>query len=211
MNARILLPLAVLIGIISVAGATSMKGNFYNPGFKSLYLQGNVTSNWGFQYQNMTYNASFRGNTSFNKTVILKQIATVASCRTAYFNSAVPIANNALKINLSTSQVDSANSRLQANISSNASVQVIRDNIKSFNSAQSMLYWQATGAARSLNQTQLKGLGTQLNGSLTTLKNCVSTSNSTGGFRLPGFGGGFLRWFGGLGMRFRLGGWFHFR
>jgi hypothetical protein len=132
------------------------------------------TTNWGWPNQNVSYNM-----TSINKTAVLKSVAAVAQCRTNYVDTAAPIASSALHISLNTSQINSANAKLQANVSSNASTNVIVRNLGSFNSGLAALYFQARAAAFNLNKTQVQSLRTQLNASVQTLSTCTAANGTS--------------------------------
>lgn len=216
MKTKILIPILMAAILIASAGAFSLNFGIHSYAAQNnSYFNGSATSNWGWNFQNMTYNTSMTYNAP-NKSAILKQVGVVSQCRTNFIDTAAPIASSALNITLNTTAVNSANSRLQSNITSNASIQVIRSDVRSFNSAQAALYWQAAVGAHKLNQTQIVNLRAQLNSSVQTLKNCVSASGSStsGSFNLPGFGAGFLHWFTRFhihGFSFHGFGGFHFR
>ena len=96
MNAnKILLPalvaLAILVGSVGALGI----GSYVNTAV-SANTQANPASIWGSAYQNISYN----NPNTINRTTVLKQIATVAQCRTNFANSAAPIVASATKSNL---------------------------------------------------------------------------------------------------------------
>ena len=198
MNAKVLLPLILVIVVfVSAAGAVNMSIRAHDRSESYNSMQSSSIERLGWSYRNVSY----------NKTAVLEQVGKVAQCTTTFVDSAAPIASNTLKTNLDVTAINSANERLQSNISSGASVQVIRDDIRSFDSAQASLFWQAAAAAHNLNQIQLHSIGTELSSSVQILKSCVS-SNTNGRLHLPGLGFGFLHWFARFGFqppRFNLG------
>ena len=201
MRDKILLPL-ILAAVVLTAGAIFL-GSAIVTNAQNISARTNAVAGGfgGFNYQNISYNQT--AHVTINKGEVLKEVSTVAQCTTNFFDSAAPIASKALNISLNASTVNAANARLQANITENASVGVIRDNLRSFDSAQAELFWQAAGAARNLNQTQLMGLRESLNSSVQTLKTCVTSSNSTNPFHIRGLGFGFLRHFAFFRFHFR--------
>ncbi len=204
--------LAFAAALVTSAGAVglgwginmNMFGHAHGQINASYAQHGEVNSSyvWGWNYQNMTYN-----KTQVNRTTVLKQIATVAQCRTNFVDSAAPIASSALNVSLNTTSVNSANARLQSDISSNASDLTLRGDVMVFDGYIVRLFGQATGKAKGLNQTQLQSLRVQLNGSVTTLQACTS-GNPLGKWFL-GFRLGFMRGY--AGFRTWMGGFFHGR
>jgi hypothetical protein len=98
--------------------------------------------------------------------------------------------------------VNSANARLQSDITSNASTITIKSDVLVFDGSALRLFGQAAGSAQKLNQTQLQSLRTQLNSSVQTIQNCTSTAEVEGSSSARfGFGFGsihnFLIGFGG--------------
>ena len=215
MNKRIFLPVvAVITVLMATAGAVGI-GSYVNSwsnghvGIGSFFGWGRAgtgnyvnysvnahsrigaSSIFGSSYQNISYN---NANT-INRTTVLEQIGTVAQCRTNFVNTAVPIVATATKSNLNATEVDQANTKLQSDITSNASNPTIRSDVFVFDGSMVRLYGQAIGDVQVLNQTQLLSLKTQLNSSVQTLQTCTS-GNGFGkwslGFR--GFWNGFVNW-----------------
>lgn len=172
---------AIVSMLIATAGAVSF--NWHGDSWINGNAQVGGASVLGWNYHNMSYNA-----TPLNRTEALKQIATVSQCRTDFVDTAAPIASNALKISLNTSEVNQANSELQADIKSNASNPTIRADILVFDGSVLRLFGQAISASRDLNSTQIQTLKAQLNSSVETLQSCTSGNASGKWFMVPRLG-----------------------
>jgi hypothetical protein len=198
MNKAIFLTIFAAMAVLTAsAGASSFNG--YVNGRANVGASGSTNSIFGQVYQNISYN---NANT-INRTTILKQLATVAECRTNFVNTALPIVANTLKTNLNATEVDLANAKLQTDISNNASNPTIRSDVMVFDGSMLSLYGRVIGSAQGLNTTQVQGLRSQLNSSIETLQTCTSTNSIVKGSL------GFHFGFGGLWLRF-TGWWHHF-
>lgn len=195
MKAKILLPLLAMAVLVVGVGAVSLNGSLTSAAQST---GAPMNASWTYANQSMR----------FNRTKVLATLGADAQCRTNFEDSAAPIVSNELNVSLNVSQVDAANARLQANLSSNASSATITTDLKAFRSASAELFWQAMSAAHGLNQTQLQSLKTELNGSYQALGSCVAQNTPLGASQvLRGFGGQSARGFRGrrTGRFYRMG------
>ena len=179
--------------------STAVGFNYRGHGAYAANVNVNQTAVLGWNYRNVTYNASAVNAMRANS---LKELGTAVQCRTNFIDTAVPIASKALNISLNVSDVNSANAKLQSDITSNASTITIRSDVLVFDGSALRLFGQVVGAGQKLNQTQLQSLRAQLNSSVQTLQNCTSTAGVKGSSSARfGFGFGsihnFLIGFGG--------------
>lgn len=205
-NKRLLVPLIAVLAVLAI-GFAALATSGANAAAESANVTGNVTS--GFKWSNQTWrNSSYA---RYNLTGLERQEAALAQCKTTFVDSAAPIVSDALKISINTTAVDSANARLQANVTGKANMSIIMANFRSFSSAMSSAYWQAVGGARGLNQTQLAALKADISTPYQSLISCTSSNQTlTAGSVLRGFSISMGRYASGWMMRGRWGGGFHF-
>lgn len=193
MGTKIILPLAIVAVMIAAVGAASIN---WNIGLGLHGPQGSYTTNanvnqstvFGWSYSNVSYNASAMNAIRANS---LKELGITVQCRTNFIDTAAPVVSNELNTTLNVSEVNSANAKLQSDITSNASGATIRSDVLVFDGSALRVFGQAVGVGQRLNQTQLQSLRAQLNSSVQTLQNC--TSATSGSSRSYGFGFGNIR------------------
>ncbi|MDE1870776.1 MAG: hypothetical protein KGI06_00870 [Candidatus Micrarchaeota archaeon] len=115
----------------------------------------------------------------FGKFVTSKQqLGALVQCKTTFVDSAAPVASNVLNVSLNSSGVDKANSKLQADIGSNASVHTLRGDLIAFRGELMVLFGDAFSAVK--NKTQVQTLRSDLNGSFGKLQTCISSNTING-------------------------------
>lgn len=172
MKSKILLPLIAGVAIlIASIGAVSLNGSFNTsnslnsntlnktPQFHDGLMPGFMGI--GNKYHGLGWAVSNR-----------QQLGNVVQCKTSFVDNAAPVASNFLGVSLSTSGLDSANSKLQSDISGNASIRVLKGDLITFRGESMVLFGEAFGAVK--NRTQGQALVQNLSVQLGQLQTCIS-------------------------------------
>ncbi len=143
----------------------------------------------GIYNGSFTYNGVYNGMPArpiqmYNETNTIKADAAVDQCKTTYANNVSTVASNSAGLTISPTQVDQANANLQSNVTANATSWDTTISLAFFTNAYQNFMLHYLLATHQLNSTAASTLNASLNGTRTSLQNCIST-NSTA---QPGYG-----------------------